>query len=289
MADYTTKGSFNLGNQITLKNKNSNIDRDYGPYEGKTLSEIAAFLADTIQIGKTIGVIEGGKVAEYWWQPVDGGYEFVKKGGGSEIVVDDELSLTSTNPIQNQAVANALAGKADSGTVSGIDTRVGTLEGTITSKADNSAVEALQTAVGSKAESSEVSALSGRVDSVEGNLEDKVGKKEFQDSVDEIDSKIIGKADKVVLNNVSGDQTISPNTMYVWGSVAGALTITKGDVIAGIVNNYMIRLTAGEGCAVEFSGFELDWFGGEEPTWTAGNTYEISIVDNIALWAEFEA
>lgn len=250
MADYTTKGSFNLGNQITLKNKNSNIDRDYGPYEGKTLAEIAALLTDTIQIGKTIGVIESGKVVEYWWQPEGDGYAFVKKGvsgseEGSEIVVDSELSLTSTNPIQNQAVANALGNKADSSTVSGIDTRVGTLETTITSKAEQSAVELLQTAVGSK-------------------------------------------ADKVTKQEVDGDQTISPNTMYVWGSVV-ALTITKGTDIAGIVNNYMIRFTAGEGCTVTFGGFELDWFGGEAPTWTAGNTYEISIVDNIALWAEFEA
>lgn len=81
------------------------------------------------------------------------------------------------------------------------------------------------------------------------------------------------------------DATIAPNVWNVWGDVTN-LTITKGTDIAGIVNNYMIRFIAGEGCAVTFSGFELDWFGGEEPTWTVGNTYEISIVDNIALWAE---
>lgn len=256
MADYQTKGSFNLGNQITLKNKNSNIDRDYGPYEGKTLAEVAALLTDTIQIGKTIGVMESGKVVEYWWQPEGDGYAFVKKGGGSEIVVDSTLNNESSNPIANKAVANQfytleqdlkgdIEAKANQSEVDSIDTRVGALETTITSKAEQSAVEALQTAVGNK-------------------------------------------ADKVAKQEVSGDQTISPNTMYVWGSVT-ALTITKGTDIAGIVNNYMIRFTAGEGCAVKFSGFELDWFGGEEPSWTAGNTYEISIVDNIALFAEFEA
>ena len=156
----------------------------------------------------------------------DGNWSALDLGGGSEegseIVVDSELSLTSTNPIQNQAVANALVGKAE-----------------------QSAVESLQTAVGSK-------------------------------------------ADKVAKQEVSGDQTISPNTMYVWGSVAGVLTITKGADIAGIVNNYMVRFTAGEGCAVNFLGFTLQWYGGDEPTWTIGNAYEISIVDNIALWAEFE-
>lgn len=90
MADYTTKGSFNLGNQISLKNKNSNIDRDYGPYEGKSLTEIGQLLKDTIQIGKTIGVIENGKVVEYWWQ--EGA--FVKKGGGGVDVsgLEDRLN-----------------------------------------------------------------------------------------------------------------------------------------------------------------------------------------------------
>lgn len=288
MADYITKGSFNLGNQITLKNKNSNIDRDYGPYEGKTLEEIAALLTDTIQIGKTIGVIESGNIVEYWWQQEGDGYAFVKKGEGKEIVVDSELSLTSTNPIQNQAVAGALGGKADSSIVSGIDSRVGTLEGTITSKADSSTVEALQATVASKAESGEVTALSDRVDSVETELDGKVSSNTFNDTIGSLNGDIAGKADKVAKQEVSGDQTISPNTMYVWrDSVAGALTITKGGEIAGIVNNYMVRFTAGEGCAVTFNEFEIDWYGGKAPTWTTGHTYEISIVDNIALWAEF--
>ena len=172
-SDYTTKGSFNLGNQIALKNKNSNIDRDYGPYEGKTLTEIATLLTDTIQIGKTIGVIEDGKVVEYWWQPVGDGYGFVKKVG---------------TPVIEQT------------------------------------------------------------------------------------------ASKV---------TIQPNVMNVWGEVT-SLNITKGTEISGTVNNFMIRFKAGEGCVVNFLGFALQWYGGDKPTWTAGNTYEVSIVDDTALWAEFE-
>lgn len=176
MADYTTKGSFNLGNQIALKKKNSNIDRDYGPYEDKTLTEIAALLTDTIQIGKTIGVIEDGKVVEYWWQPVGDGYGFVKKVG---------------TPVIEQT------------------------------------------------------------------------------------------ASKV---------TIQPNVMNVWGEVTDlTITKTKDDDVKGIVNNYMIRFTAGEGTILIFEEENVKWYGGDAPEWTAGNTYEISIVDNIALWAEFEA
>ena len=83
------------------------------------------------------------------------------------------------------------------------------------------------------------------------------------------------------------DTTIAPNVWNVWGEIA-SLTITKGTDINGVVNNYMVRFTALEGATITFNGFSLSWFGGEAPTWTEGNTYEISIVDNIALWAEIE-
>lgn len=95
MSDYKTNGSFNLGNQITLKNVNSNVDRDYGPYEGKDISEIAELLKDTIQIGKTVGVIENGIISEYWWQKVGDGFEFVPKqvSGPSNIAEVSEDSI----------------------------------------------------------------------------------------------------------------------------------------------------------------------------------------------------
>ena len=85
-----------------------------------------------------------------------------------------------------------------------------------------------------------------------------------------------------------GDATIQPNTLNVWKTQMSTLTITKGNEIDGIVNNFVIRFTAGEDCGITFNGWTLQWYGGEAPTWTTGCTYEISIVDNIALWAEFE-
>lgn len=92
---YKTAGSFNLGNQITLKNVNSNVDRDYGPYEDKTLDEIAGLLKDTIQIGKTIGVIEEDKIVEYWWQNTGIKYEFVKKQDYDKIPTITESQIES--------------------------------------------------------------------------------------------------------------------------------------------------------------------------------------------------
>jgi hypothetical protein len=84
----------------------------------------------------------------------------------------------------------------------------------------------------------------------------------------------------------AGDATISPNVLNVWGEVT-SLNITKGNDIDGITNLYLIRFVAGENLQVSFTGFDLVWHGGSVPTWKAGSTYEINIVDNLALWAEF--
>lgn len=90
---YTTSGSMNLGNQILLKNKNSNIDQDYGPYQGYALDEIAESLKDTIQAGKTIGLMDdAGNVTEYIAQPKNGGgLKFVQKPTKND--VDNLLPL----------------------------------------------------------------------------------------------------------------------------------------------------------------------------------------------------
>ena len=92
---YKTDGSFNLGNQITLKNVNSNVDRDYGPYKDKTLTEIAELLKNTIQIGKTVGVIEEGKIVEYWWQNTGVKNEFVKKQNFDDITTITKSQIES--------------------------------------------------------------------------------------------------------------------------------------------------------------------------------------------------
>lgn len=81
--------------------------------------------------------------------------------------------------------------------------------------------------------------------------------------------------------------------MYVWEEdVTSTLNITKGDEISGIVNNFMIRFTvAVEGTPdiqFDWGGEKIQWYGGNEIEFVNGNTYEISIVNNIALWAEFE-
>lgn len=81
----------------------------------------------------------------------------------------------------------------------------------------------------------------------------------------------------------SGNITAMPNQLYVWSSPVGAFTITKGAETAGIVNEYIFRFSGAT--SVVFAGWSLTWNGGDAPSWEASKTYEISIVDNIALYA----
>lgn len=83
-----------------------------------------------------------------------------------------------------------------------------------------------------------------------------------------------------------GNALIAPNTYNKWGMVNGTLTITKGAEIPSVVNIYIIRFDAGADCAVTFEGWSLKWVGGNAPTLTEGKTYEITIIDNLAMFVE---
>lgn len=101
------------------------------------------------------------------------------------------------------------------------------------------------------------------------------------------------KTNTPIVNQTASESevTIQPNVMNVLTDSVSSLTIKKGTDIAGIVNNYMIRFTVGEGTPdirFDWGKEEIQWYGGNEIEFVNGNTYEISIVNNIALWAEFE-
>lgn len=119
-------------------------------------------------------------------------------------------------------------------------------------------------------------------------LQEDLSGKQDASAAQEMFEELAAKTTTPIVVHDSNVVTIQPNVMNVWEKEVTSLNITRGRYISGIVNNYMVRFKAGEGCDVNFFGFTLQWYSGDEPTWTTGNTYEISIVDDIALWAEFE-
>lgn len=90
----------------------------------------------------------------------------------------------------------------------------------------------------------------------------------------------------------TGDATIQPNVLNVWDTAVTTLTITKGTDLDGELNHYFVRFTVGtpaegESIQITFAGFSLTWYAVNVPTWVSGKTYEISIINNLALRAEF--
>ncbi|MBQ4393296.1 MAG: hypothetical protein II826_09345 [Prevotella sp.] len=79
--------------------------------------------------------------------------------------------------------------------------------------------------------------------------------------------------------------SVEPGKLYVWGSVTG-LNLTLAGSTAGLENEYKLRFTAGDGFKLTLSE-TVRWV--DEPEWTAGWTYEVSIEDGLAVCAGWEA
>lgn len=82
--------------------------------------------------------------------------------------------------------------------------------------------------------------------------------------------------------------TIKPNVLNVWGAVS-SLTIGFESGSAGRVNEYMIQFSCPENSATILNlPSSVRWVDGAlEPE--AGYTYQISVVNNLAVYAEWEA
>ncbi len=75
-----------VGGQIQIADNVASVDAKYGLYDSKQ----AAFDAlgpdgmDVLAVGLTVGILEGGKVVEYWFESAcDSIDDLVKKGGST--------------------------------------------------------------------------------------------------------------------------------------------------------------------------------------------------------------
>lgn len=96
---------------------------------------------------------------------------------------------------------------------------------------------------------------------------------------------ISGKADKVTkVSHGTSDTTftLTPNVFHVWGEVA-SLTLTLGTEISGIYNEFMFQFESGATATTLNLPSTVKWVA--TPTIEANKTYQVSIVDNIALIA----
>ena len=79
--------------------------------------------------------------------------------------------------------------------------------------------------------------------------------------------------------------SIAPNKLNVWGRIS-SLTLTFLSGEAGVANEYMIQFTVlSENFSLVFTD-SVKWL--EEPEWEVGYTYQISILNGLAIVAGWE-
>ncbi len=80
--------------------------------------------------------------------------------------------------------------------------------------------------------------------------------------------------------------SIQPNVLNVWGNVSSlAISLVAG--AQGGVNEYMLEFTVASDNFTLSLPSSVRW--SEEPEWVNGNTYQVSIENNLALYAGWEA
>lgn len=79
---------------------------------------------------------------------------------------------------------------------------------------------------------------------------------------------------------------IKPNTFYKFGEVS-SLTITLAAEESGIENEYKFEFVSGSTPTTLLLPDSIKWKDGKDPTMEASKTYQVSIVNNLAVYAAF--
>lgn len=104
-------------------------------------------------------------------------------------------------------------------------------------------------------------------------------KNEVEELVDNIQTGVS------IVNQTSNTVEIQPNVLNVWGEVAN-LTITLATPSdTSIVNEYMIQFTSGDVATQLTLPDTITWV--REPSITSNKVYQISIINNLAIMAEW--
>ena len=89
-----------------------------------------------------------------------------------------------------------------------------------------------------------------------------------------------------IVEQTETDVTINPNVMNVWSTAVASLQVAFAAGTTGRVAHYMMQFTAGDSFTLTLpSG--IRWMNDDEPEWVAGSTYQVSVENNLAIFAEF--
>ena len=95
---------------------------------------------------------------------------------------------------------------------------------------------------------------------------------------------------KYITNNQTGTVSalLEPNKFYKFTNTSIiSLNISFNNPKTGVLNEFLFEFTAGDVFASLNMPEGVVWLGGEAPTFTAGKTYQVSVVNNLAVIGEF--
>ena len=108
----------------------------------------------------------------------------------------------------------------------------------------------------------------------------------------EVDAAIDGKQDKMpIFTETAGlsSYSINPNMLTKLGTLASNVTLSLNTASeeAGVVNIYDIIFTTSADAPSITWPEGISWIGGSAPSIAGGKTYEVSIMDNLAILGEY--
>ena len=113
--------------------------------------------------------------------------------------------------------------------------------------------------------------------------------KEFQtkNEVEELiaNIEVEGGRDTPIVNQTSNIVEIQPNCLNVWGEVTTLEITLATPTDESIVNEYMIQFASGATATTLVLPDTIQWL--SEPTINPNATYQISIINNLAVIGEF--
>jgi len=92
-----------------------------------------------------------------------------------------------------------------------------------------------------------------------------------------------------VVEQTQSEVTIEPNKLNIWSTPISTLTILFASGVTGYVNEYMIQFTCPSNAATTLTLPSGIQWANEDLEPEAGYTYQISILDGLAVFAGWEA
>lgn len=98
-----------------------------------------------------------------------------------------------------------------------------------------------------------------------------------------------GDRTKVIAQESAGTSlspiSIKPNCLNRWATPVGALYVSLAQGTSGVVSEYMLEFTVAGGNFTLQLPASVRWMDGDAPDWESGYTYQVSILNNMAIAA----